>query len=79
MNQIVKVYSGKKGCMCGCRGKWTYTQWGAEHRGPGYEPTISERSVKIIASKVLRNPNKEVDGNTVFVESSDRILAVYYA
>lgn len=79
MKQIVKVYSGKRGCMCGCRGKWSYTAWGAKYHNPGYEPDVSERSVKIISGKVLRDANKEVEGECVFVSTGDRILAVYYA
>ena len=36
INSIVKVYNGRIGCMCGCLGKYSYTQDGADNYGPGY-------------------------------------------
>ena len=59
ITKIVKVYSGKMGCMCGCQGKYSYTQDGADNHGPGYnvQDAVSERSVKIIAKKVMLDPN----------------------
>lgn len=80
--QIVKVYSGKDGaCMCGCAGKWSYSAYGAKEHSPGYnvDDSVSERSVKMIAKKVLSNPNKEVDGDIVFAVEGNRIRAVYFA
>ena len=74
--QIVKVYSGKMGCMCGCNGKWSYTAQGAAAAGYG---DVNERSVKIIAKKVLQNENKQVDGDCVYTEEDGRIRAVYFA
>jgi hypothetical protein len=48
---------------------------------PGYDVTdsINERSVKIITTKVLSNPNKVVDGDHVYVEQNDRILVAFFA
>ena len=66
LQNIEKVYSGKRGkCMCGCAGKYSYAG-------------ENDRSVKIIAGKVLRNPNAVREGDYVFVEQGDRILVVYY-
>ena len=79
--QIVKVYSGKNGtCMCGCAGKYSYTAWGAKEHPPGYDVSdaVSERSVKLIAKKVLSASNKEVDGNVVYSVEGNRIRVVYY-
>jgi hypothetical protein len=64
--------------MCGCLGKYSYTQYGANAHNPGYEPTINERSVKIIAGKVLRNPNKKVEDGMAFVEQNGRILVAFF-
>jgi hypothetical protein len=76
---IVKVYSGKSGaCMCGCAGKWSYTEHGAKTDNPGYEPDISERSVKIIANKVLGNNDAVKEDNYVYVDDGKRIRVVYY-
>lgn len=84
LDNIAKVYNGKIGCMCGCQGKYSYTKDGAENYGPGYDVTdsINERSVKIIAKKVLTNPLADRTESTeyVFVEDRERnrIQVVYF-
>jgi len=84
LQNIVKVYNGKMGCMCGCNGKYSYTEDGAKNFGPGYDVTdsISERSVKIIAKKVLSNPlaNRDESTEYVFVEdrARNKIQVVYF-
>lgn len=84
INNIVKVYSGKIGCMCGCNGKYSYTADGAKNFGPGYDvsDSVNERSVKIIAGKVLNNPNADrtESDEYVFVEdrARNRIQVVYF-
>jgi hypothetical protein len=77
---VYKVYSGKMGCMCGCLGKYSYTADGAVNHGPGYDVSdkVSERSVKIIANKVLRNSNKKIEDGIAYVEQNGRILAAYF-
>ena len=65
-DNIEKVYSGRAHkCMCGCAGKYTYAK-------------DSVRGVKIIAKKVLSNPNVEYDGDAAFVVDGNRIRAVYF-
>ena len=73
ISNIVKVYNGRIGCMCGCLGKYSYTQDGADNFGPGYnvQDSVNERSVRIIAKKVLANPNVQWQDNMAFVE--DRV------
>jgi len=78
---VYKVYSGWRGhCMCGCAGKYSYTERGAVEHSPGYDVSdrVSERSVKIIAGKVLRNSNKVVDGDCVYVEENGRVLVAWF-
>ena len=75
ISKIVKTYSGKMGgCMCGCRGKYSYTADGAKNYGPGYnvEDSVNERSVRIIAKKILANPNVKFENNYAFVEDRAR-------
>jgi hypothetical protein len=74
INNIVKVYNGKIGCMCGCKGKYSYTAKGAVENSPGYDVTdsVNERSVRIIANKVLSDPNVKFEGDYAFVEDRDR-------
>ena len=82
VDKIVKTYSGKIGCMCGCRGKYNYTADGAKNFGPGYnvEDMINERGVRIIAKKVLSNPNVQFEDNYAFVEdkANNKIQVVYF-
>jgi hypothetical protein len=82
VDKIVKVYNGKIGCMCGCLGKYSYTADGATNYGPGYnvQDSVNERSVRIIAKKVLSNLNVKFEGEYAFVEDrvANRIQVVYF-
>lgn len=73
ISKIVKVYNGRIGCMCGCLGKYSYTADGAKNHGPGYDVTnaVNERSVRIMAKKILANPNVKFENEFAFVE--DRV------
>ena len=78
---VYKVYSGKAGrCMCGCAGKYSYTERGAVEHSPGYDvsDSVSERSVKIIAGKVMRDNNKTVEDGMAFVKNNGRILVAFF-
>jgi len=63
---IDRVYSGKTGCMCGCKGKYT-------------TPAESTRSVNTIASKVFNSPHIKVDeaANCVYVYEGNRTRVVF--
>ena len=82
ISNIVKVYSGKCGCMCGCLGKYSYTADGAINYGPGYDVSdkVNERSVKIIAGKVLNHPNVKFEDNYAYVEdrAANKNQVVYF-
>jgi len=82
ISRIVKTYSGKIGCMCGCNGKYSYTAEGAEKHGPGYDVTdsVNERSVRIIAKKVLASEKCQWEGNIAYVEDKVKgtIKAIYF-
>ena len=75
-----KTYSGKMGCMCGCRGKYSYTAQGAVEHSPGYDVSdkVSERSVKLIVGKLLRNSNTKQEDNCLFVEQNGRVLVAWF-
>lgn len=57
VEDVVQVYSGKPGCMCGCNGKHHYAE---RYRGQGkaltgYDPgddAFNDRSVAIIVAKL---------------------------
>jgi hypothetical protein len=72
-----KVYSGRKGCMCGCLGKYSYTAKGAVEQSPGYEPNINERSVKIITGKLLRNSNTKREDDMLILEQNGRVMVAW--
>jgi len=82
ISKIVKTYNGKIGCMCGCLGKYSYTADGAKNHGPGYDVTdsINERSVRIMAKKILANPRVVFENDYAFVEDrvSNRMQAIYF-
>jgi hypothetical protein len=82
ISNITKVYSGKIGCMCGCKGKYRYTAHGAVSDNPGYDvsDSVNERSVRIIAKKVLANPNNVYEDGMVYVEDqqTNRIQVVWF-
>ena len=82
ISNIIKVYNGKCGCMCGCLGKYSYTQHGADNHSPGYnvQDDVNERSVKIIARKILSNPNVKFEESWAFVEdrASNKNQVIYF-
>ena len=82
ISNITKVYSGKAFvCMCGCNGKYSYTAKGAAEDSPGYDvsDSVNERSVKIIAGKVLRNPNTDrKDVGYAVLNQGERVLVVFF-
>lgn len=67
ISNIERVYNGRCGCMCGCNGKYT-------------TPEESTRSVKIIARKVLSNPNVKFENTWAYVEdrAADKNQVVYF-
>ena len=73
LNKILKVYNGKIGCMCGCNGYYKVPtcnkDLAGKERGYDYsDKDVSDRSVKIIAKKVLSNPNVVFEDNYAYVE-----------
>ena len=82
MLNFYKAYSGKSGrCACGCAGKYSYTAQGAVEHSPGYDVTdsVNERSVKIIAGKILRDPNHKIEDGMAYVEQGGRLLMAFGA
>lgn len=76
VSKILKVYNGRIGCMCGCKGYYKVPavnkDLASKDRGYPYsDEDVSDRSVSIIAKKVLSNPNVVFENNYAFVE--DRV------
>lgn len=53
-SRITKVYSGRKGCACGCRGTYSYAVRYASQRPSYYEGSdgVSDRRVRAVAARV---------------------------
>lgn len=83
--QIFKAYSGRIGCMCGCKGTYSYISQDAaavEQTARGEAPhdvNVDADSVRAIASKVLAHPAVQFQGNQAFVETKDTIDMVFFA
>jgi hypothetical protein len=79
--QVTKVYSGKQGCMCGCKGKYSYTAEGAVSDNPGYDvsDSVNERSVKVVLGKLLRNSNTRQEDGMLVLEQGERVLVAWLA
>jgi hypothetical protein len=77
ISKVAKVYSGKIGCMCGCRGKYSYNE-GVAHED--WQGAVSVRSVKIMAKKVLSDPRAVFEKSFAYVQDSERgtIKVVYF-
>ncbi len=76
---VYKVYSGLRGhCMCGCTGKYSYTERGAKEHGPGYQPNVNERSVKIITGKLLRNSNTRREDDMLVLDQNGRVMVAWF-
>jgi hypothetical protein len=77
ISNIAKVYSGRVGCMCGCRGKYSYNE-GVKHED--WQGKVSVRSVKIMAKKVLSDPRAVFEKSFAYVQDTERntMKVVYF-
>ena len=86
VTKIAQVYSGRPGCMCGCKGKWSHASTDPEL---SVYDDVSDRSVKIIKGKVERlvesedyealHLGRDIRGNTyVVVDVWERVYGVYF-
>lgn len=74
-NNVVKVYSGKPGCMCGCRGKWSYASSAKDI--PSYG-VCNDTVVSRIYNEVMKNPSKTQEDDYVFVDTDKRVWMVVF-
>lgn len=85
LNKVFKVYTGRPGCMCGCMGNYkmasAHAEFAAQDRGYAVDAEdISDRSVKIIFNKIMKNPARkyDADANCVYVETGTRNLVAFF-
>lgn len=75
ISKVAKVYSGKIGCMCGCKGKYSYNE-GVAHED--WQGAVNVRTVKMFTKQIMSNPNVQYEDNYVFVEENGRIKVAYF-
>lgn len=91
LSKVTSVYSGRKGCACGCRGKYSYASAHKDER-PSYltcDEGVSDRTVKTLTNKVealLRGGHEvksimlDKDGDWLAVDlHHDRTYTLYFA
>ena len=91
INQVSSVYSGRKGCACGCKGKYSYASAHKDKRPSYYcdDDGISDRSVKTIVNRVITmiaDPQADIDsvmvdtdGDWIAVDmNNDRTYTIYF-
>lgn len=81
-DHVVSVYSGRPGCMCGCRGKHTYARAfvaeGSKRRGYAVDQgEVSDRSVRTIVRKLNADPATKVEDGIAFLDLGHRCYAAY--
>ena len=93
VNHVIKSYTGRTGCMCGCRGNYrvasAHLAAASAERGYAYDASeVSDRSVKIVVNKLNRLIDwadadavaKYVTPEYAYFETdNDRTLCVYFA
>jgi hypothetical protein len=65
-DQIERVYNGRSGCMCGCKGSYSY---------PAEKPIRAKRMLK----KMLNDPSAEYCevSNSIYVDDGVRNSVLY--
>ena len=90
IDNVASVYSGKPGCMCGCKGTYKYaSKWReASSKNRGYkvnDKEINDSSVKLIVNKMntlLETEAYEEAERTdqyLFIDTGSRYYAAYFA
>ena len=82
-DQVVKAYSGRVGCMCGCKGKYSYNPV-HQHEGSaerGYtvdDDELNLTSLTRILRRLQAEPKTELqDGCILHVQVGNRQYAAY--
>lgn len=75
IEKVARVYSGKIGCMCGCKGKYSYNE-GVAHED--WQGKVNVRTVRMFTKQVLAHPNVKFEGNFAYFEEAGRIKVVFF-
>jgi hypothetical protein len=75
VEKVAKVYSGKIGCMCGCRGKYSYNE-NVEHED--WQGDVNVRTVKMFVKQLMSDPETKYEDDYMYVERNGRIKIAYF-
>jgi hypothetical protein len=83
-SNVISVYSGRPGCMCGCKGKRRFASklvaQAAKDRGYAIDADeISDLSIKRIVAKLNASPDTVIEGDGAFLETETRYLYARFA
>jgi hypothetical protein len=87
IEKVISAYSGRQGCMCGCRGKYYYAKKSQEEAGNNrgydvFDKEVNDGMVKRIANFINENRSKfaELDFHSDYIYaelSENRCYCVY--
>lgn len=78
--QVVKVYSGRPGCCCGCRGRYMYRsehKQQAEERRGKVNDTAVKKQLEKMGNLIEAGYPVESDTNYFMVDTGDRWFIAY--
>lgn len=75
VDKVARVYSGKIGCMCGCKGKYSYNE-GVAHED--WQGAVNVRTVRMFTKQVLAHPDVKFEDNFAYFEENGRIKVVFF-
>ena len=90
VENVLKVYSGKNGCMCGCNGTYSYAtaHQAAGGKDRGYEVSddeLNDNKIKRMVNKFNKNPELYKEGFDkngkliyAFIETETRQNCMYF-
>lgn len=81
VNQVMTVYSGKRGCMCGCKGIYRTNSVFREEflKTEKQEPTLNNPFVKKVVGILNAYPETEYENGSYYLELDGRIYVAYLA
>jgi hypothetical protein len=88
-DKVTSVYSGRHGCACGCKGKYSYAAKHADKRPDYYQgaEAINDRVVTSVVNrieKMMIDPNSDIARVSVHDDSisvdmrNDRTYTIYF-
>ena len=86
--KVGKIYSGRPGCMCGCKGKYTvqsiHREWADKDRGYPYDEDgdVNDRVVKLLVNKMNKHMAQvewSDNGQYAHLDLGTRVYCAYFA